>query len=60
MQKISIRFRCGHVEKLSPAQVAKERNLGAIFTINGQKKAESGSYCYNCFVRAEDERARMD
>ena len=51
MKEISIRFRCGHFESLSPAEIKKQKvEISPVFKINGQDKAESGQYCYKCMA----------
>ena len=49
MKIISIRFRCGHFEKKTLAEIKKQKiEISPIFKINNKNKAESGQYCYNC------------
>lgn len=49
MKTISIRFRCGHFEKLTLAEIKKQKvEICPVFKVNGQNKAESGQYCCNC------------
>lgn len=51
MKIISIRFRCGHFERLTLAEIKKQQvEICPVYKINGQNKAESGQYCYNCMT----------
>lgn len=45
----SIQFRCGHFERLTEAEIKKQGvYIGATFTINDVRRAESGDYCLEC------------
>lgn len=49
MKTISIQFRCGHFESLTPQEIKKQEIvICAPFKINGKLRAESGQYCLNC------------
>lgn len=49
MKEISIRFRCGHFEKLTLAEIKKQKvEISPVFKVNGKEKAESGRYCLGC------------
>lgn len=46
---IEVRFRCGHLEKLTAAQIKRQGVFHTgTFTINDRLKAESGQYCAAC------------
>jgi len=53
MKNISVRFRCGHFERLTENEIKKQKvEISPIFKINDKNRAESGQYCYNCMRNA--------